>query len=301
MAITLSTENIDDNGKELLHYGTKEFPIAFFDDDLTKVKVPWHWHEEFEICILLEGKVDFRVANQSMRLKAQEGYFINSGILHSEKLLSPSGHQHCLIFSPTLISPVHDLIWQTYIEPLLNNPQIPFIHLQPSVPWQKDILDIAKKAWEIGAYDQKDFPYHVRESISMIFVEFVNHRDILDHAYHYTIKNYQDELRVKTTLRFIETHYAEKITIAHIAKSADISISTCLRLYKSILHTTPIHYLIQYRLQKSLELLKGSKMSISEIAFACGFNDPSYYNKWFKKEYRITPSTYILNLHQNNE
>ncbi len=40
MAITLSTENIDDNGKELLHYGTKEFPIAFFDDDLTKVKVP---------------------------------------------------------------------------------------------------------------------------------------------------------------------------------------------------------------------------------------------------------------------
>lgn len=29
MAITLSTENIDDNGKELLHYGTKEFPIAF--------------------------------------------------------------------------------------------------------------------------------------------------------------------------------------------------------------------------------------------------------------------------------
>ena len=48
MALSISTDKTDETGKELLTYGTPDFPIAFFDDDLTKVKVPWHWHDELE-------------------------------------------------------------------------------------------------------------------------------------------------------------------------------------------------------------------------------------------------------------
>ena len=40
MGLSYSTDKIDETGKELLTYGTPDFPIAFFDDDLTKVKVP---------------------------------------------------------------------------------------------------------------------------------------------------------------------------------------------------------------------------------------------------------------------
>ena len=46
MALTYSVDLVDENGKELLTYGTEDFPIAFFDDDLTKIAVPNHWHDE---------------------------------------------------------------------------------------------------------------------------------------------------------------------------------------------------------------------------------------------------------------
>ena len=41
MGLSYSTDKTDESGKEMLTYGTPDFPIAFFDDDLTTVKVPW--------------------------------------------------------------------------------------------------------------------------------------------------------------------------------------------------------------------------------------------------------------------
>ena len=43
MALTQSVDKVDESGREILTYGTEYFPIAFFDDDLTKVAVPPHW------------------------------------------------------------------------------------------------------------------------------------------------------------------------------------------------------------------------------------------------------------------
>ena len=88
MGLSYSTDKTDETGKELLTYGTPDFPIAFFDDDLTKVKVPWHWHDELELLVILSGEVSVFIAGCEFNLKAGEGYFANSGILHSAELLS---------------------------------------------------------------------------------------------------------------------------------------------------------------------------------------------------------------------
>ena len=43
MALTHSVDRVDETGRELLTYGTPDYPIAFFDDDLSRVAVPPHW------------------------------------------------------------------------------------------------------------------------------------------------------------------------------------------------------------------------------------------------------------------
>ena len=88
MALSYSTDKTDDTGRELLTYGTPDYPIAFFDDDLTKVKVPWHWHDELELVVILSGEVSVFIAGCEIKLKTGEGYFANSGILHSAELSS---------------------------------------------------------------------------------------------------------------------------------------------------------------------------------------------------------------------
>ena len=293
MALTLSVDKVDETGRELLTYGTEEFPIAFFDDDLAKVSVPFHWHEEFEVVIITEGTVRMRIAGNEFVLRAGEGYFTNSGILHSASLESAAGHQHALVFSASLISRNGDLIWNSYIEPVLANPRIPYILLKPAVPWQKEILTLAESAWVFGAYEKKDYPLRVRGSLSQVFALITGHRVFLENEFGDMDQYQRDEVRVKKALLFIENHYDSTVTIDQIANSAGISISTCLRLFRVVLNTTPIQYLMKYRLQKAKEeLILDNGRKISEISYSCGFSDASYFNRCFLREYGLTPSEY---------
>jgi len=294
MALTLSVDRVDESGRELLTYGTEDFPIAFFDDDLTIVSVPYHWHDELEIVIITEGSVRMRIAGSEFALKKGDGYFSNSGILHTETLTTPTGHQHALVFSPKIISQQEDLIWKQYVAPVLGSPRIPFLCLRASVPWQGEILRLAETAWIQGAYEEKDYPIGVRSSLSMAFSHIVDHMAEMENEVHYTTAFQRDELRIKKILVFIEKNYGADITLEDIGNSANISASTCLRLFSTVLGTTPIKYLTTFRIQKAVEELKRvNGRTISEIAHACGFSDASYFNRCFRKEYGITPSVYI--------
>ena len=296
MALTQSVDRVDENGREILTYGTEEFPIAFFDDDLTKVAVPPHWHDELEFIIITEGKVHVRIAGSEFVLSSGEGYFANSGILHTANLLSVSGHQHAMVFSPHMISCGTDLVWKVCVEPVLNNPHIPFVRLSERIPWQNELLTMAENAWQFGAYEKKDYPIHVRYLLSRSFALIASHAETLGREFTYTDKYQRDELRIKKALLFIEGNYGSSITLEEIASSASVSTSTCLRLFSTIVGTTPVNYLLDYRLQKATEELQHQgKRTISEIAYLCGFTDASYFNRCFRKKYGITPTEYIRN------
>ena len=294
MALTQSVDQVDESGREVLTYGTEDFPIAFFDDDLTKVAVPPHWHDELELIIITEGKVHVRIAGSEFLLSPGEGYFANSEILHAANLVSVSGHQHAMVFSPQMISCGTDLIWKTCVDPVLKNPHIPFVRLTETTPWHRELLTMAEDAWQIGAYDKKDYPIHVRHLLSQSFALIASHAETIGKESTYTDKYQRDELRIKKALLFIERNYGSAVTLEEIAGSASVSISTCLRLFSTIVGTTPVSYLLDYRLQKAAEELQHQgKRTISEIAYLCGFTDASYFNRSFRKKYGMTPTAYV--------
>ncbi|MEJ0032100.1 MAG: helix-turn-helix domain-containing protein [Bacteroidota bacterium] len=45
-------------------------------------------------------------------------------------------------------------------------------------------------------------------------------------------------------------------------------------------------------LQQAAQLLEKSQLSVSEIAYKVGFNNPKYFTKYFKEEYKVLPSAY---------
>jgi len=72
-----------------------------------------------------------------------------------------------------------------------------------------------------------------------------------------------------------------------------------VNLYKKMLAITsksPIEFIRIIRLKRSVQLLEKSQLSISEIAYEVGFNTPRYFSKYFKEEYKLTPSEYKENL-----
>lgn len=112
----------------------------------------------------------------------------------------------------------------------------------------------------------------------------------------YLTKAYREKIGLQTqntylkqALNFIHNNYQHHIKIQDICNYLQIDRTYFYRLFMNEFHISPKHYLISYQLQMSLLLLTNSNMSVKEIAYACGFTDPSSYNQLFLKKYGRTP------------
>nr|WP_318000279.1 PocR ligand-binding domain-containing protein [uncultured Faecalibacillus sp.] len=88
---------------------------------------------------------------------------------------------------------------------------------------------------------------------------------------------------------YIISNYQKQITIEELCHYFFCSRGTLLKHFKSKYHTTIHQFLLNYRLEKAAELLINSHMHIKEIAYQCGFEDPNYFSKAFKKKYNLSP------------
>lgn len=81
--------------------------------------------------------------------------------------------------------------------------------------------------------------------------------------------------------------------IDSIADNIGISRSAFFKKLKSLTGLAPVDTIKEFRLTKSLELIKNTDLTVSEIAYAVGFKESGYYGKCFRKKYGQTPTEYM--------
>lgn len=84
-----------------------------------------------------------------------------------------------------------------------------------------------------------------------------------------------------------------EFNIDAIASEIGLSRSSFFKKLKSLTGLPPVDLVKEIRLNKSIELIKNTDLTISEIAFAVGFKDSGYYSKCFRKKYNQTPREYM--------
>jgi AraC-like DNA-binding protein len=104
-------------------------------------------------------------------------------------------------------------------------------------------------------------------------------------------QHYQDELLEKI-VSYIETTICEPITIAEICQKFSLSRSSLQLLFKENLNQTPKKYISDLKLEKSCQLIRENKYTISEIALMLGFNSIHYFSRAFTQRYNMAPSEY---------
>ena len=90
----------------------------------------------------------------------------------------------------------------------------------------------------------------------------------------------------------IEENYASKVTLPDLAQACGLSPNYFCRYFKEITGQTPFEYITVYRIEAACEMLLAGEMSVTEVCFACGFNDLSYFIRIFKKIKGQTPRAY---------
>lgn len=81
-----------------------------------------------------------------------------------------------------------------------------------------------------------------------------------------------------------------------LVEQLGVSRVKCYRLFKETLKQSPSDIIMSLRLQKAEALLKSNKLNISEISFECGYNDPKYFGRSFKKHFGKSPKEFKENL-----
>lgn len=292
MALSACISKTDRTGQELIEHGTLAFPIACYHDDLHRLAVDWHWHEELEFIYVSDGSSVILAGHERFILKKGEGFFVNSGVLHGCWDYQDSGcRYHSIVFHPRLVGGNTDSIfWQKYVTPIINSTTVKGLHLDPRIPWQKAMLSAIEKAWRFCKDEPEGYEFAVRDHLSQLICHLSLH--LKETADTHSLQKVRNSSRMKQMLQYIHTHYSEPVTARSIAQSAALSESECLRCFKNTIETTPIQYVKSYRLKIAAQLLSNTDDKIIDIGIRCGFQDMSYFSKAFREVYKMTPSQY---------
>lgn len=99
----------------------------------------------------------------------------------------------------------------------------------------------------------------------------------------------QESRRVLKVKEYINEHYAEDLTLPELASLAGMSPSSFSRFFKLRTGKTLSSYLIGIRLGNAARALVDTSSNVSEICYACGFNNLSNFNRIFKSVKGMTP------------
>ena len=97
---------------------------------------------------------------------------------------------------------------------------------------------------------------------------------------------------IKTAKDYIDAHFDKDISLDDVSKVVNISPYYFSKIFKEESGLNFIEYLTNIRIEKAKNLLENSSLSVKEICVSCGYSDPNYFSRSFKKNVGVTPTEY---------
>jgi len=98
--------------------------------------------------------------------------------------------------------------------------------------------------------------------------------------------------RLSDVYQYVKENYKKEISLDEVAQIANLTPTSFCRMFKSKTKKNFIEYLNEIRISNACKLLIETDMSVSEIAYECGYKTVSNFNKLFKKNTANTPKEY---------
>lgn len=256
-------------------------------------KYPYHFHMEYEISYISKGygtlyagnsinsfEDDYLVlfgSNYPHMFKSHSDFYDQSPNLRTLAIIIH--FQEDFLKEPRKFYPEFKSIDQL----LINSKYGAVFDLKNNEELREKVREIIHSTGLKRIIDLIDILSLMSQSTNVSFLGKQKEKDIL------TTK---DERLVKV-LSKINTGYDKEIRLDEIAKIAGMNTSAFSRYFKQKTSKTLTRYINELRVNYACELLLEKRLTISQVAFECGFNNISSFNRQFRSITSYNPSDYV--------
>lgn len=123
---------------------------------------------------------------------------------------------------------------------------------------------------------------------SLLICEILNYRG----ATHEAVRVGLGKHKIKRIMEYVDEHTDEELSLATLAKIADVSVFHFARMFKMDTGMTPHKFVLRHRVDKAREMLESSGKTLAEIAYEMGFSSQSHMISSFKRFVGTSPGRY---------
>ena len=258
--------------------------ISVFQRSLTNT--PVHWHDCYEIEIFLRGSGTTVINSTTYPFHTGSIFFIAPGDCHSYKVDEFSSVLNLSFLSNAIeYSGILEMLYPlSYM--VLDVEKVRLDRISTYV------LQLAEEIETDQFFSKKYISYLM--SCILIELQRENEKNNL------MIDGIDSSLPIRKAIYYVRTHFKEEISLETVAKFVNIPYSTLSKQFAKHVGVPFKEYLNNIRLEYSLNLITHSSETITDIAYYCGFNSLSYFQRVFSKKYHMTPLAY-RKLHAETE
>lgn len=261
--------------------------------DYNRFTYPWHFHSEYEIIYVKEGRGERFVADNMGVFDSGEIILLGSNLPHYMR----SADEY---FSDDCSKRVKGAVIQ-FQKDFMSYAIHSYIDLKPV----KEILELSKR----GIH----FPYSGNEEIIervealpvykgidrlvnlLLLLNSMaksnNKRLLGSRQFNNSLSLFSDD-RLEKILSYVNYHYTEKIDIETIAAKIPMNVTAFCRYFKEKSGKTFMDHILDLRIGYACKLLSGTPADITQICIASGFNSITHFNRIFKRKTGLTPTGY---------
>lgn len=232
-----------------------------------------NWHEDLEIQWCTEGEGYVLLNGESLSFRAGDIIVVNSNLIHYTGTDSRLVY-HCIILDPSFCRRMGLPVTSARYTPHIASPAL------------FDALCALRSDFHHDSLPCRTAQLHSR--LLTVLIDLAAHHTV---AMSVTPADSKAHARVRRIIRFIRTHYAEKIILSRLASEFYLDPHTLCRDFKQLTGSTITDYTNNYRCQRAAALLSEG-MTAFAASELCGFSDPAYFSRTFKRYMGAPPSAY---------
>lgn len=238
-----------------------------------------HMHECYAIGVIDAGVEEFSYRGMTHRAGANQIVVVHPGEVHTGQAGVPSGWQYRMFYPQvSLLQRAAQELHETSISlPYFPNPVI----TDPELAGQMRRLHKVLEHPDSQLERDSRFLWTFAQLIAR-HGDWCSSRDLPSVS-----------LPLQPILDYLQTHYAESISLEQLANLAHLKPLRFLRWFQREMGLPPHAYLLQVRVEQAKRLLAAG-VPIAQVAVDTGFSDQSHLHRHFKRWVGITPGQYAL-------